>query len=102
MKPTAALAYEGKGEFKAGDHCQFCKVKATCKKRAETNLELAKYDFEMPATLDDFEIAAILPRIDQLTSWECKIVCVKSNCADLFYAPYWGKQLKGLMLYHNC
>ena len=25
----------------------------------------------------------------------CKIVCVKSNCADLFYAPYWGKQLKG-------
>ena len=22
LKPTAALAYEGKGEFKAGDHCQ--------------------------------------------------------------------------------
>ena len=95
LKPTAALAYEGKGEFKAGDHCQFCKVKATCKKRAETNLELAKYDFEMPATLDDFEIAAILPRIGQLISWECKIVCVKSNCADLLQAPYWGKQLKG-------
>ncbi len=53
LKPTAVLAYEGKGEFKAGDHCQFCKVKATCRKRAETNLELAKYDFEMPATLDD-------------------------------------------------
>ena len=69
LKPAAALAYEGKGEFKAGDHCQFCKVKATCRKRAETNLELAKYDFEMPATLDDFEIAAILPRIDQLISW---------------------------------
>lgn len=69
LKPTAALAYEGKGEFKAGDHCQFCKVKATCRKRAETNLELARYDFEMPATLDDFEIAAILPRIDQLISW---------------------------------
>ena len=69
LKPTAALAYAGKGEFKAGDHCQFCKVKATCRKRAETNLELAKYNFEMPATLDDFEIAAILPRIDQLISW---------------------------------
>lgn len=69
LKPTAALAYEGKGEFKAGDHCQFCKVKATCRKRAETNLELAKYDFEMPATLDDFEIAAILPRIDHLIAW---------------------------------
>jgi hypothetical protein len=32
-------------------------------------LELAKYDFEMPATLDDIEIAAILPKIDQLISW---------------------------------
>ena len=41
LKPTAELAYEGKGEFKAGDHCQFCKVKATCRKRAEYNLELA-------------------------------------------------------------
>lgn len=69
LKPTAELAYEGKGEFKAGDHCQFCKVKATCRKRAEYNLELARYDFEMPATLEDTEIAAILPRIDNLTAW---------------------------------
>lgn len=29
LAPTAKLAYEGKGEFNAGDHCQFCKVKAT-------------------------------------------------------------------------
>ena len=69
LAPTASLAYEGKGEFKAGDHCQFCKAKATCRKRAEFNLEMAKYDFEMPATLDETEIAAILPRIDQLISW---------------------------------
>ena len=69
LAPTAALAYEGKGEFKAGEHCTFCKVKATCRKRAEYNLELAKYDFEMPANLDDLEIAAILPRIDDLISW---------------------------------
>ena len=33
LMPTAKLAYEGKGEFKAGDHCQFCKAKATCRKR---------------------------------------------------------------------
>lgn len=69
LAPTAKLAHEGKGEFNAGDHCQFCKVKATCRKRAEHNLELAKYDFEMPATLDDIEIAAILPKIDLLISW---------------------------------
>jgi len=48
LAPTAALAYESKGEFKAGEHCTFCKVKAICRKRAEYNLELAKYDFEMP------------------------------------------------------
>ena len=69
LEPTAELAYEGKGEFKAGEHCQFCRVKAVCRKRAEYNLELARYDFEMPATLEDTEIAAILPRIDSLTSW---------------------------------
>ncbi len=69
LKPTAELAYIGDGEFKAGDHCQFCKAKATCRKRAEYNLEMAKYDFEMPASLDETEIAAILPRIDDLVAW---------------------------------
>lgn len=69
LAPTAKLAYEGGGEFKAGDHCQFCKMKETCRKRAEYNLELARYDFEMPATLEQTEIAAILPRIDELVAW---------------------------------
>ena len=41
------LAYAGEGEFCAGEHCKFCKAKAVCRKRAEYNLELAKYDFEM-------------------------------------------------------
>ncbi len=69
LKPTAALAYNGDGEFHAGDHCQFCKVKATCRKRAEYNMELAKYDFEKPAMLDASDIAAILLRIDNLVDW---------------------------------
>ena len=69
MAPTAQLAYVGKGDFNAGDHCTFCTVKATCRKRAEYNLELAKYDFAMPATLDDTEIAAILEKVDEMISW---------------------------------
>ena len=73
LAPTAQLAYVGKGEFNAGDHCTFCKVKATCRKRAEYNLELAKYDFEMPASLSETEIAAILPKIDDLTAWAADI-----------------------------
>ena len=69
LKPAAELAIKGKGDFHAGDHCQFCAVKATCRKRAEYNLELAKYDFEMPVNLDQAEISAILPRIDELIAW---------------------------------
>lgn len=69
LAPTALLAMEGKGEFRAGEHCRFCKVRASCRKRAEYNLELAKYDFEMPATLEEHEIDAILLKADQLISW---------------------------------
>ena len=39
LKPKAALAARGEGEFSAGEHCRFCKVKATCRKRAEYNLQ---------------------------------------------------------------
>lgn len=69
LAPTAQLAIKGEGEYKAGEHCQFCKAKATCRKRAEYNLELAKYDFEVPVTLDNDEIAAILTKADELVSW---------------------------------
>lgn len=69
LSPTAELASRGEGEYKAGEHCQFCKAKATCRKRTEHNLELAKYDFEVPATLDHDEIAAILTKADELVSW---------------------------------
>lgn len=69
LSPAAHLAAKGEGEFKAGSHCQFCKVKAACRKRAEYNLELARYDFEMPANLEDEEIEVILSKADELVSW---------------------------------
>jgi len=69
LVPTAKLAYAGEGEFCAGEHCRFCKVKATCRKRAEYNLELAKYDFEMPALLEDAEIEAVLIKADEMAAW---------------------------------
>jgi len=43
LKPIADLAYDGKGEFRCGDWCKFYKAKHDCRKRAEQNLELAKY-----------------------------------------------------------
>lgn len=69
LKPTAELAAKGEGEFKAGEHCQFCKVKATCRKRAEYNLEMAQYDFSMPDNLEDDEIEIILSKADGFVSW---------------------------------
>jgi len=67
--PVARLAYEGGGAFQAGEHCRFCQAKATCRARAEYNMELTKLDFEPPATLDNAEIAEILTKVDELTAW---------------------------------
>lgn len=69
LKPTAELAAKGEGEYHAGDHCRFCKIKANCRKRAEYNLELARYDFAVPSTLQDEEIEAVLAKVDELVNW---------------------------------
>lgn len=69
LRPTAELAAKGEGEYKAGEHCQFCKIRATCRKRAEYNLELARYDFAMPSQLTAEEIEAVLGKADELVSW---------------------------------
>lgn len=69
LKPTAALAAKGEGEFKAGEHCRFCKLRSTCRKRAELMLETAKYEFKEPAELTDEEIAGVLTIASDLAKW---------------------------------
>lgn len=69
LSPAALLAEKGEGDYYAGSHCQFCKVKAICRKRAEHNLELAQYDFAMPSKLNDTEIEIILSKSDGFVSW---------------------------------
>ncbi len=69
VRPRAELAIKGEGEFCAGDHCRFCRAKAVCKARADKNLELAKYEFEKPNTLDNNDIAYILSKVDELVNW---------------------------------
>jgi hypothetical protein len=65
----AQLAFEGKGEFSCGEWCRFCKAKAECRERANANLALAQLEFQLPALLDDQEIAEILGKLDALVSW---------------------------------
>lgn len=69
VKPKAELAIKGEGEFCAGDHCKFCRAKAVCRARAEKNLELAKYEFEKPTTMDNNDIAYVLSKVDELVNW---------------------------------
>ena len=90
LAPTAKLAFTGDGEFCAGDHCVFCKVKATCRARADYNMELAKYEFEKPAILEDAEIAAILPKIDSLVSWatDIKEFALQQALSGIVYEGY--------------
>lgn len=69
VKPKAELAIKGEGEFFAGDHCRFCRAKAVCRAREDKNLELAKYDFQEPPTMDNNDIAYVLSKVDELVSW---------------------------------
>lgn len=65
----AAMALNGEGEFKPGEHCVFCKAKAICRERANVNLELAKYEFKAADQLTLTEIGEILQKAKNLSSW---------------------------------
>lgn len=69
VKPKAQTAWEGGGDFAAGDHCKFCKLRATCRARAEKNMELAAFDFAPAPTLSVEEVADILKKADELATW---------------------------------
>lgn len=69
VKPTAALAFKGEGEYCAGGHCGFCNAKAVCRAREEKNMELAKYEFSDGPTLTGDEIADIIGKCDELAKW---------------------------------
>jgi hypothetical protein len=69
VKPRAALAFEGAGEFKPGEHCRFCKASSVCRALAEENLALAKFDFEAPALLEEAELAEIFDKAAGFVKW---------------------------------
>lgn len=69
LSQAAKLAAKGEGKFKAGAHCRFCKLRATCRKRAEYMSDATKYEFREPANLNDDEIAKILEISAELAQW---------------------------------
>ena len=73
IKPIAELAYAGKGDFKAGEHCRFCRAAAQCKALADYNLEIAKLEFRDADLLTDDEVSSVLERVDGLVRYAEKI-----------------------------
>lgn len=69
VKPAAELAFKGEGEFKAGDHCRWCKIKGNCRARAGENMKALEYEFQDPPTLSNEELGPILFIAEQLKVW---------------------------------
>lgn len=68
VKKKAKIAFAGKGDFCAGNHCRFCKARNTCRVHAEYELKNVKEDLQT-AELEDFEISDILLRAKSIRSW---------------------------------
>lgn len=79
VMPLAAMAWEGKGEFVAGEHCTscFCKARYTCPARAAQAIAVAQAEFgaiedaqpPLPASLTMDRIAELLPKADMVIDW---------------------------------
>lgn len=81
LKPTAAIAYEGGGEYIPGEHCQFCRAAVKCRARAEAKMKLAASEFALPPLLSDEEISEVLATIGDLTSWANEIMAYATDSA---------------------
>lgn len=81
VRPAAQLAHEGKGEYKAGDHCKWCKAKGNCRARADANMAAIQYEFQDPALLSLEEIGAILHITEQLAKWTKDVQDFAQNAA---------------------
>lgn len=68
LKPKAKIAWEGGGEQKIGDHCQFCPLKAQC--RAQYDAITSDFEEECePMLMTDEEIVEMIGKIDRYRGW---------------------------------
>ena len=93
LEPGAAKALSGEGEFKAGDHCRFCKARFTCRARAEEYLKLAQMEFAEPALMSDEEIAEVLSKADALKKWAEEVYTYAQNEAVVNHKEWPGYKL---------
>lgn len=87
--PKADKAYKGEGDFKAGNHCRFCKIKHSCRARAEENT-VPNEKRKRPNLLTDDEIAELLHKLPDIKKW---VSDVQEYTAEQAYKN--NKQYKG-------
>lgn len=73
VKPAAHQALGKDAPLACGDWCRWCPAKATCRKRAEASLELARYEFQKPPLLQPDEIGEILREAEELQKWAADV-----------------------------
>lgn len=69
VKPKAQMAWNGEGNFIAGEHCKFCRAKASCRERARKNLEAEKFEMKEGPLLSPDEIGEALEKAIDLAKW---------------------------------
>jgi hypothetical protein len=70
VKAKAALAYEGKGEYNPSEStCRFCRARATCRARADKNVELAFACVKPLDTLSYEEVGEYLKKGMGVAAW---------------------------------
>jgi len=65
----AQQAWIGTGEFVPGEHCRWCKAKATCSARVAEALKMFQYGLESPGLIPDEQIPAILATLSIAEDW---------------------------------
>lgn len=82
LKPAAALAWEGKGDFAPGeDICRWCKAAPCCRARAEYQMEIARHEFAPPELLAPEEVADILRRLPDLQKYAEQVAAYAQDAA---------------------
>lgn len=90
IKPVAMMAFKGAGEFVQGEHCQFCRAAATCRKRMDENLQLEDCSGLVPPLITNKEVGQILLRAQNLAAWVKKLEAYAlKECIDGNTIPGW-------------
>ena len=83
VKQRAALAIEGEGDYRPSkDNCRFCRAKATCRARAEKNVELAFGPVgKKPPLISNEEMGKFLKQGEDVARWIADLQdCALAQC----------------------